>query len=226
MANYTITEDKSFEEINVEKLNNLEERVNSLEESINLQNSVIGGIYNIDGIEVVCVHNDPPLYVDRNHDLSYYVCGNDFVNSYESNNTISVINTYGYENGKRDSFTGFSEIGQGIINTNTLLSKEIESYTENWPTVWNKVNEFRQKHSNRWFVPTLYEWRLVCPYNETNTSSDLRKLLQNKSDFYVEYYLCSELNGGRSQFYSMYDGGGGLIDLDSHYVRTRLFCTI
>lgn len=224
MANYTITEDKSFEEINVEKLNSLEERVYNLENLLNYQNPTIGGIYTIDGIETICIYKDPLLFIDRNHDLCWYFCGSDLIDQNEDpskSDTISTPYTYGYEYGNFNSSSSLSsDIGQGVINTNYLLTQNIESFNNGWPTVWQKVQEFRNQYSNKWFVPTFEEFRIL--YN----NQSLTKLLQNLSKNNIEYYWCSELNGSSGQFFSMRTLSGGLIKKEAHNIRARLFCTI
>ena len=72
----------------------------------------VGDTTTINGIEVYCIRagdanvslnemtaidDTPPIFVDKNHDLSYYIKGSDYVNSSDYNKSPG---TYGYEWGR------------------------------------------------------------------------------------------------------------------------------
>ena len=118
----------------------------------------VGDVTILDGIEVVCINVSPYIFVDRNHDLSYYCVGSDCVDSDESGPSPG---TFGYEWGGYRTETGIRDtaIGTGLNNTNQLISKNLQPDTEGWWVVWDKVNEFRQSHSDKWFVPSKDEFR-------------------------------------------------------------------
>lgn len=54
----------------------------------------VGDVTILDGIEVVCINTSPYIFVDRNHDLSYYCVGSDCVDSGDYNQSPG---TFGYE---------------------------------------------------------------------------------------------------------------------------------
>lgn len=51
---------------------------------------------------------------------------------------------------------GYTAIGTGLSNTNTLLAMNLKS-TNGTPTIWDALKEFRASHSDRWFIPSRNE---------------------------------------------------------------------
>lgn len=152
------------------------------------------------------------IFVDKNHDLSYYVNGNDYVDSCDSD--ISP-GTFGYEWGGYNTtvFTA-ADIGAGILNTNTLIEINSRPTSRGWYTVWRKIKEFRQNYSDNWFLPSRYELNLI--YNE-------RSNLNNLSIQINPFYWCSS---GYSCIYAWFQYfSKGIQDISymgSHDNRSRL----
>lgn len=130
----------------------------------------VGDVTILDGIEVLCINMNPYIFVDRNHDLSYYCVGSDCV---DSNDYQHSPGTFGYEWGGYGTETRVQDtaIGTGLNNTNQLISKNLQPDTPGWWVVWDKINEFRQSHSDQWFVPSKDELNLV--YENRNSLNNL-----------------------------------------------------
>lgn len=79
------------------------------------------------------------------------------VSSFTDSNGNSTFEWGGYE-----TVTGITakDIGTGLTNTNALIAMNLQSYYGT-PTVWDAIAEFRSTHSDRWFVPTLYEFKIT-----------------------------------------------------------------
>lgn len=140
----------------------------------------VGDVVSVDGIEVLVLAaladrgtwestegatGSEYIGVDRNHDLSYYLEGDDFVNV-GMNNSAGLGEgkpKYGYEWGGNSIITGVfaTAVGTGLANTESLIKMNLLPDTADWPVLWNKVEEFRQSHSDKWFVPSHDELVLV-----------------------------------------------------------------
>ena len=89
--------------------------ISEFEVTLQLISVSVGNTYTIDGIEVLCIKEgqayttgdniliddgsvpevtEHPIFVDKNHDLSYYVKGSDYV---DSNDYDQSPGTFGYE---------------------------------------------------------------------------------------------------------------------------------
>ena len=187
----------------------------------------VGDTVVLDGIESVIVFDNGSeaewgryLCVDKNHDLSYYLEGSDFYNEKESDDVINTSAQYGYEWGGYDISCIFysqeTAIGEGLKNTNALISLNLQSETENWPILWDKVVEFRKNYSNKWFVPTVKELREVYDYVYS-----LENLSRSSGTFYwssTEAYLFDQ-----SEVLNFRDGAGTSYSYKySHSIRSRL----
>lgn len=129
----------------------------------------VGDTVVLDGIESVIIYDNGSeadwgryICVDKNHDLSYYISGSDYVDESESGLIINNDNAYGYEWGGYETDLGmtdssYREIGKGLSNTNSLISKNLTPNTSGWKVLWNMVKQFRSSHSNYWFIPSLEE---------------------------------------------------------------------
>lgn len=175
-----------------------------------------------DGITSVCIYDagfeqewGRYIFVDKSHDLSYYILGSDYVDSDDYNTSPG---TYGYEWGGYKISTGITSesIGDGLSNTNSLIEMNLQPYTSGWRVLWDCVEEFRSSHSDDWFVPS---------YNELREVHDQRSYLENISTSTNYYYWCS------SEFEPMqaerfYFNGGKTVsdsyDKRGHYIRSRL----
>lgn len=151
--------------------------------------------------------------VDKNHDLSYYVNGSDWVDSDEYNVSPG---TFGYEWGGYGIETGITstDIGTGLANTNALIGMNLQPDTSGWWVVWDKVEEFRQSHSDNWFVPSIDELDLVYK-NKANLSN----LSLNTRYYYWSSSERSYTNGQTQYFNSGYQTSNGK---DTHDDRARL----
>lgn len=151
--------------------------------------------------------------VDKNHDLSWYVNGSDYVDSSDYN---QAPGTFGYEWGGYGIETGVQDtaVGTGLSNTNALIEMNLQPNTSGWWVVWDKVEEFRQSHSDNWFMPSKDELNLVF-----KNKSNLSNLSLNT---YHYYWSSSEYSSGfvwRQYFNSGYQDGSGKFGL---YYRDRL----
>ena len=135
----------------------------------------VGDVVVVDGIEtlVLAVKDDSGAWVstagaqgtecigvDKNHDLSYYISGDDYVNQKLPIDSAK----YGYEWGGIGSWNSGCQsdlVGTGIVNTDNAISYDFSSETEGWPVLWEKLSEFRQSHSDKWFVPSKDELNLI-----------------------------------------------------------------
>lgn len=182
----------------------------------------IGDTVYKDRIESVCIYDAGSqqswgryIWTDKNHDLSFYVNGSDWVNSSNYNQSPG---TYGYEWGITPDIepTGITSqsIGNGLNNTNSLinlvLNLNLQPETTGWYIVWDKVQEFRISHSQDWFVPTLNE--LMELYNQKSLCNNLS----------TPYWSSSEFSEYKSYFI-FFSSGSSFYDFKSNHIcRTRL----
>lgn len=163
----------------------------------------VGDTVILDGIESVIIYDNGSgvewgryIVVDKNHDLCYYIKGDDYVND--------ETNQWGVEWGGQGIETGVTseEIGDGLSNTNSLIALDLQPYTEGWPVLWDWVEAFRPSYSDKWFVPTLNELEEI--YNQ-------RSYLENLSSIvgYSFYWSSSEDNE-----FSNSDRGGYANEID------------
>lgn len=133
----------------------------------------VGDTITIDNIESVIIYDAGSeqewgryILVDKNHDLSYYISGDDFLNKDieddDSYGCISLEAKYGYEWGGLSISTSIIDqsIGKGLTNTNSLINLNLEPFlTYNWEVLWEKVKIFRENivTNNGWFIPSPQE---------------------------------------------------------------------
>ena len=173
-----------------------------------------------DGVTSVCVYVadvrqdwGQMLFVDKSHDLSYYITGSDYVNSNDYNTSPG---TFGYEwGGYNQNVGGTSQaIGTGLSNTNILISKNLTPNTPGWRVLWDMVEEFRSTHSNDWFVPSL---------NELSEVYKQRSYLENLSTNTNYYYWTSSEYGSNRAYYVYFTGGNSSYNTKyNHNLRFRL----
>ena len=195
--------------------------------------AIVTGIYNqgetytFDGIEVYCLlgtgEADHPLFVDKNHDLSYYFAGSDFLNTSEGSSIISNAAKYGYEWGGYGTKTGITstDIGTGLANTNSLIAMNLQPSTSGWNVLWNKVQDFRTSYGHNWFVPSKDELNLV--YQQ---KASLTNITDSDAKGYNYYWSSSERSSyvAWSQYFN--PGGQYTDDKNYHSGRARLCYTI
>lgn len=65
-----------------------------------------------------------------------------------------------FEWGGNGTATGITaqDIGTGLSNTNSLIAMNLQS-SDGTPTIWDAITEFRNTHSDSWFVPSANELR-------------------------------------------------------------------
>lgn len=219
--NYAINNRKEFLDINNIVDRRIEDHLAKL--------ASVGDICIIDGIETVCFRTEASykLFVDRNHDLIWYFGGNDYSDQSLPENLAYEWGGYGVTTGITDT-----SIGSGLSNTNSLINMNLSSYNGR-EVVWNKIKEFREDHSDRWFLPSYDEIQLF------RNGSDTYDLLNNVAittapiyGFYfssTEYYdNTSSLTPGRSVYAIKIGSTGGFSASVKNYIRARyrLCCRI
>ena len=175
-----------------------------------------GTIITLDGVEVLVIYSQDGINiaVDKNHDLSFYVKGSDYVNS---NDYDQSPGTFGYEWGGYETITGIQDtvIGAGLSNTNALIRMNLQPNTSGWWIIWDKVKEFRQNHSDNWFVPSKDELNLV--YQQKANLSNV-----TTSGRYIRYWSSSERNSTDSWSQDFSSGDRYYYNKPSHVRRVRL----
>lgn len=195
---------------------------------------IVGDTISVDGIDVLIIaalkdgtwvsdigaEGTQCIAVDKNHDLSYYVVGDDYVNSDDYG---VAPGTFGYEWGGYDTVTGIqdTDVGTGLSNTNALIGMGFKPETEGWYVVWDKVEEFRQDHSDKWFVPSKYELDLIFKQiaslvNVTTSGSSDIYTSSSESDVRTNYRWCQDFGNG-SEFTD---------SKKSRDIRARLCCLL
>lgn len=105
-------------------------------------------------------------------------------------------------------------VGTGLNNTNQLISKNLQPDTSGWWVVWDKVEEFRQSHSDKWFVPSKDELNLV--YENRNSLNSLSL----NTRYY--YWSSSERSSYFTWIQSFNTGKQTDNSKNSYYYRARL----
>lgn len=156
------------------------------------------------------------IFVDKNHDLSYYINGSDYVDPNVITNPeipdLSNPETFGYEWGGYRTETGITAtaVGSGLSNTNSLIAKNLQPMISRWQTVWDKIKEFRSSHSEQWFLPSKDELDLIY---------EARRNLSNLSTSTHPYYWSSSEYNPYFTWTQSFDAGGQ----DYNYKYFRLF---
>ena len=198
---------------------------------------VVGNTYLVRNIRVVCIvagkayaiNNNTPLileiqhpgdksiFVDKDHDLSYYAKGSDYVNSGDYDQSPG---TFGYEWGGYNIEIGITAaaVGSGLYNTNALLSMNLTPKTSGWNTIWELLSEFRSQYGKNWFLPSKDELNLIY---------EARANLSNLSASTNPYYWCSsEYSNLNACCQSFADGSQASNRKYANFYRSRLCYTI
>ena len=184
-----------------------------------LNSPKIGDTYTLDGVESVIIYDAGSeqdwgrfILADKNHDLCYYIDGEDYVNESEYE---TFPGTFGYEWGGYETSTDITSqaIGDGLSNTNSLLTLDLQPDTSGWRVLWSMVEQFRSTHSDDWFVPTVQE--LQQAYNQ-------RSYLENLSTSTNPYYWTSSENSNLSVRGVLFSSGNINIYKNLHASRARL----
>lgn len=147
----------------------------SYEYKENIEKLEKGQSIKLDGIECVGI---PSIYgdiaIDKNHDLSYYVFGNDFYNEdirYIGNKNKGFIYS--------EDFIATDSIYKGLQNSNRL----IDLYGNKKSTIWYRLKIFRGEiGSDKWFIPSREEIQMMV---------DLRFQLKNFTFLNTSIYSTS-----------------------------------
>ena len=178
----------------------------------------------LDGIPCVIVYKADTeqswgqyLCVDRDHDLCYYFTGSDYVDEEDNENAcINLEAKYGYEWGAYNQEVNINSYkdGEGLNNTNALISLNLQAEQQNWHTIWDKIKEFRELiHSDKWFLPDIDELRHV------RSASILKNLSQR---VWTYYWTSTEYDTATARILdfnliSLYNS-----EKNRHYNRARL----
>lgn len=138
----------------------------------------VGDVVVLDNIESVIIYDAGSeqewgryIVTDRFYNLSHYTQNS---NNFYNLNWLSFYSVTGITS---------QEIGDGLLNTNQILS--LETSTENNTLTYN-LNLFRNQHSDKWFVPSAGELR------ELITNSDKIYNLYPSNTYYANLYsICS-----------------------------------
>lgn len=192
----------------------------------------VGTTYYIDGIQVVCIKagnayaidsiylldlphsGDTPIFVDKNHDLSYYVKGSNYVDSSDYDQSPGI---YGYEWGGYNIETGITStgVGTGLNNTNALIGMNLQPGTSGWYVVWDKVMDFRSSYGHNWFVPSKDELNLI--YENKSTLSNISTI-----SGYSYYWSSSEFSSDQAWNHGFFSGYQSSYYKYGHFFRVRL----
>lgn len=195
---------------------------------------IVGDTINVDGIDVLIIaalkdgtwvsdigtEGTQCIAVDKNHDLPYYIKGDDYVDANDFNDYNQSPGTFGYEWGGYNTETGITAtaIGSGLANTNALIGMNLQPNTSGWWVVWDKVEEFRQSHSDNWFVPSKDELNLV--YQQKANLSNISTISG------YSYYWSSSEYSVNARYQCLSSGSQNSINKNKHYYRTRLCCLL
>lgn len=152
------------------------------------------------------------IFVDRNHDLNYYICGHDWKDSDNYNISPGI---FGYEWGEYTTSlrTGAITVS-GLANTNFLIEMKLQSSVKGWYTIWEVIEKFRKNHSNNWFLPSKDELNLIY---------EAKANLDNLSLTTWPYYWCSSENSSDYAWSQSFGDGYQFCRYkDSHGIRSRL----
>ena len=178
----------------------------------------VGDTITLDGIEILVIYSQDGINiaVDKNHDLSFYVKGSDYVNSSDYDQSPG---TFGYEWGGYETATGITatEVGTGLANTNALIGMNLQPNTSGWWIIWDKVKEFRQNHSDNWFVPSKDELNLV--YQQ---KANLSNISTSSSGY--PYYWSSSESSSNLAWYQLFDSGRQDYYFKLHHYRRVRLC--
>lgn len=164
------------------------------------------------------------IFVDKNHDLSYYFAGSDYVDETESDSdsVINTTNKYGYEWGGYRTTTNITAtaVGSGLDNTNNLIQRGLLPNTSGWYVIWNKIKEFRETRSSLWFLPSKDELNLISEArtNLSNLSTS------TKMSTRPCYWSSSEYSpySADNAWFMFFNYGSQYSEKNSHDIRARL----
>lgn len=150
-----------MEQSNIERIKDIIK--SSCKYKENIEKLEKGQSIKLDGIEcigILSIYGD--IVVDKNHDLSYYVFGDDFYNE-----DIRYIGDKCKGFVYSENYIVTDSIYNGFQNSNRL----IDLYGNKKSTIWYRLKIFRGEiGSDKWFVPSIEEIKMMV---------DLRFQLRN-----------------------------------------------
>lgn len=182
----------------------------------------VGDVVSVDGIEVLVLAaltnggtwestkgatGSEYIGVDKNHDLSFYIVGDDYVDSNDYNDSPG---TFGYEWGGYGTETGIQDtaVGTGLSNTNALIGMNLQPESSGWWVVWNKVMDFRNSYGHNWFIPSKDElnWVYENKSNLSNLSLNTYTGYWSSSEGSSNGAWCRDFGSGNQFFNSKFSG--------------------
>ena len=96
-----------------------------------------------------------------------------------------------FEWGGSEIATGITAtaIGTGLANTNALLAMNLQS-TDGTPTIWDAITEFRNSHSDSWFVPSLSEFNInpsTTAWSSSEYNNSFSQYKQTNGNTHMNY---------------------------------------
>ena len=141
---------------------------------VDAETATVGQYIPIDGVLSRCVY-----VADTPQDWGQRI----FISSLEA--TDSKGNT-SFEWGENGFATGVTrqDIGNGLTNTNELIAMNLKPSGVK-PTIWDAIKEFRNTHSDRWFIPSRNELEIIInnyTYSNIWSSTELNSTISYASN--------------------------------------------
>ena len=111
---------------------------------VDADTATVGQYTLIDGVVSKCVYvaDTPQAWGQRIFSGQMLYVGDVYMHQWGGYGTATGINA--------------TAIGTGLANTNALLAMNLQS-TDGTPTIWDAIKEFRNTHSDRWFIASRDE---------------------------------------------------------------------
>ena len=196
----------------------------------------IGDTVWLDGIECIVIAKDITIQgcsyrniaVDKNHDLGWYC---KYVGDIWGTKKVSQITEWVWGGSGTTTGNTSQEVGYGYQNTINYLSNSAngtngnstKDYTD-YPSLYRGLNDFRNVHSDKWFLPSMNEFDLL-QYNEV-ISKDIFVLMNFDSSTGAPnsgemnfFWSSSESDNNTATICSLRNLRGGENKFDHRYVR-------
>ncbi len=170
-------------------------------------NCSVGDTVILDGIECLCVATDVTIQgssltriaIDKYHDLGYY---QKYVGDTYADGAISYIRWWRWGGVGTALSNTSQEVGYGLQNTIRCLANTVvyTAGTANnnykYPLMWRGVNDFRSSHSDKWFVPSLKEFKNYIYANRSRITFDTT----TGADSTYSFWTSSEYSSNESYY--------------------------
>ena len=189
-------------------------------------NCAVGTTVILDGIECLCVATDVTIQgsglrriaVDKNYDLGHY---QKYVGMTQNGIVISKIRYWRWGGYGTQLGNTSQEVGYGLQNTINCLANTVNygkgTYTDTWgdgyPWLWQGVNDFRSSHSDKWFLPSIQEFKTYILPNKSSlnfdtTTGSSSNSFWSSSEFSETYIYYQYLGDGQIGHTSKYQASG------------------